>query len=197
MTLRRLLALCGFALVVGACSNQEALFVVLPNPGGGSGAVTIDDGKNKVLLDKPYAAGEVRGGAAEKVDVAPAQVDQIFAKALAAQPILPAHFRLYFVLNSEKLTPPSEVAYRKVFEDIDRRPVYQVEVIGHTDTVGDKAYNQQLSLARAQAIAGRLARDGLDRKAIKESGRGELDQAVPTADEVYEPRNRRVEIDVR
>ncbi len=197
MKLRRLLALSGFALAVGACSQQQALFVVLPNPGGGSGAVTIDDGTKKVLLDKPYAAGEVRGGAAKRVDVAPAQVDRIFGKALAAQPILPAHFRLYFALNSERLTPASKIAYRKVFEDIQRRPVYQIEVIGHTDTVGEKDYNQKLSLARAKAIAERLAHEGLDRSAIKVSGRGELDQAVATGDDIYEPRNRRVEIDVR
>jgi len=29
-----------------------------------------------------------------------------------------------------------------VFDDIKRRPVYQVEVIGHTDTFASKDYNQ-------------------------------------------------------
>ena len=37
---------------------------MLPNPDGTAGAITIDDGKTQVPLDLPYAAGEVRGGAA-------------------------------------------------------------------------------------------------------------------------------------
>ena len=191
-----LLAL-ALSLALGACAKQEALFVVLPNPDGSSGAVTIDDGNKKVLLDRPYAAGAVRGGDAERVEVAPEKVDQVFGKAIAAQPILPAHFRLYFIMDSDKLTPESERAYQSVFADIKRRAAYQVEVIGHTDTMGEKSYNHTLSLSRAKAVADRLGRDGLDRSAIKVSGRGELDLAVPTHDEVPQPRNRRVEIDVR
>jgi outer membrane protein OmpA-like peptidoglycan-associated protein len=72
-----------------------------------------------------------------------------------------------------------------------------VEVIGHTDTLGDMAYNQRLSLDRAGAIRGSLVRDGLDPNAISIAGRGKLDLLVPTGDQVPEPRNRRVEITVR
>jgi outer membrane protein OmpA-like peptidoglycan-associated protein len=182
---------------VAACDKQEALFVVLPNPDGSSGAVTIEDGKSSLLLDKPYAAGEMRSGRAVAATAAPDQVQKTFGEALAAQPILPSHFRLYFVSDSNTLTRDSAQQYRAVFDDIKRRPVYEVEVIGHTDTLGDRTYNQRLSQSRARAIADRLVRDGLNRDPIKISGRGELDLAIPTADEVSEPRNRRVEIDVR
>jgi outer membrane protein OmpA-like peptidoglycan-associated protein len=121
----------------------------------------------------------------------------IFRRALAAQPTLPQHFRLYFMLGSDELTPESIMAYRSVFDDIKQRPVYQIEVIGHTDTLGDARYNQTLSLARAAAIRDRLVRDGIERDAISIAGRGKLDPIVPTGDQVAEPRNRCVVITVR
>jgi outer membrane protein OmpA-like peptidoglycan-associated protein len=111
----------------------------------------------------------------------------IFRRALAAQPILPHHFRLYFILGSDELTPDSKIAYRAVFDDIKQRPVYEIEVVGFTDTLGDLAYNQTLSLARPAAIRGELVRDGLDRDTISIAGRGKRDPLVPTADQTPDP----------
>jgi outer membrane protein OmpA-like peptidoglycan-associated protein len=196
----RALATLLLAASLAGCSTppaQQALFVVLPNPDGTSGAVTILDPDHPVLLDKPYAAGEVRAGHAAPVAVTDAQVTATFGPALAARPILPAHFRLYFVSNTDTLKHESEADYASVFADLKRRPVYQVEVIGHTDTLGDKTYNQALSLKRAEAIKARLVHDGLVADAIVTAGRGPLDPAIPTADQVSELRNRRVEITVR
>jgi outer membrane protein OmpA-like peptidoglycan-associated protein len=190
-------ALLLLALALGACASRQALFVVLPNPDGTAGEITIDDGKTKVPLNRAYAAGEVRGGKAEAAQVTPQDVQSTFAGALAARPVLPSHFRLYFILDSDNLTPESQQQYRDVFVDIKRRPVYQVEVVGHTDTLGDRSYNQQLSLRRAQSIRDRLEQDGIAATAVSVAGRGQLDLAVKTADQIAEPRNRRVEITVR
>ena len=184
-------------LLLASCSSRQSLFVVLPNPDGSSGAVTVEDGQKSVLLDKPYAAGEVRGGAAAPVQVDQTQVQQIFGNALAAQPILPAHFVLYFEKDSDTLTPESQRQYNAVFADIKRRKVYEVEVIGHTDTLGTQDHNQQLSMKRAEMIRERLIHDGISPKSISVAGRGQLDLAVKTADQVAEPKNRRVEITVR
>ena len=193
-------ALAALALL-GGCAQpappRQALVVVLPDADGSVGAVSVDAGQGRVLLDRSYAAGEVRGGA-----VAPRQMDgpavhEIFAATVAAGPIRPAFFRLYFVSATDQLTPESLAAYRTVFDDIKRRPVYEVEVVGHTDTSGAQAANQPLSLQRAAAIRDLLLRDGIAAGTIMVAGRGELDLAVYTADEVSEPRNRRVEITVR
>ncbi len=186
------------AAALAACTPQrQDLFVVLPNADGSAGAITVEDGKNSVLLDKPYAASEVRGGVAAPVSVDAAQVLQVFGTTIAARPILPAHFRLYFISDSDTLTPASQQLYQGVFADIKRRGVYEVEVVGHTDTLGDKTYNQELSLRRAKALRDRLVKDGLTGTSIAVAGRGQLDLAVKTADQVSEPRNRRVEITVR
>jgi outer membrane protein OmpA-like peptidoglycan-associated protein len=193
----RRIALVLALLSLASCSSRQSLFVVLPNPDGSSGAVTIEDGQKSVVLDQPYAAGEVRGGVAAPVKVDQAQVQQIFGNALAAQPILPSHFVLYFERDSDTLTPESQRQYQGVFEDIKRRNVYEVEVIGHTDTMGTQQHNQQLSMSRADMIRDRLVHDGISPKSISVAGRGSLDPAVRTADQVAEPRNRRVEITVR
>lgn len=196
--MRRLPWLIALAVLLGGCSaHREALFVVLPNPDGSAGAITVSGGGQSVVLDRPYAADEERGGNLKAASSNAEQVQQVFGSALAAQPILPRHFRLYFISDSDRLTPASEQEYKQVFEDIKSRPVYQVEVIGHTDTFASKEYNQQLSLKRADAIKDQLVHDGLNPKSISIAGRGELDLAVPTPNGVHEPRNRRVEITVR
>ncbi len=194
--MRRPIIALACTIMLAGCPRQ-ALFVVLPTDGGGTGAITIDDGKTVTTLDQPYAAAEARVGSSAPVEESQGNIGVIFRRAIAAQPILPHHFRLYFILGSDQLTPESAIAYRAVFDDIKQRPVYQVEVIGHTDTLGDLPFNQALSLSRAKAIRGALVRDGVDSGAISVAGRGKLDLLVPTADHAAEPRNRRVEITVR
>jgi outer membrane protein OmpA-like peptidoglycan-associated protein len=161
------------------------------------GAITVEDGKTATTLDQPYATAEARAGSTAPIAETQANISVIFRSAIAAQPILPHHFRLYFILGSDELTAESKVAYRAVFDDARQRPVYEIEVVGFTDTVGNLPYNQALSLRRAAAIRDTLVRDGFDRQAIAIAGRGKRDLLVPTADQTPEPRNRRVEITVR
>ncbi len=194
--MRRPIIALACTIMLAGCPRQ-ALFVVLPSEGGGTGLITIDDGKTVTTLDQPYAAAELRAGSVEPAAESRGNIDVIFRRALGAQPILPQHFRLYFILGSDELTPQSAIAYRSVFDDIKRRPVYQIEVIGHTDTLGDLRTNQVLSLARAAAIRDRLIRNGIDAEAISIAGRGKLDPIVPSGDNVAEPRNRCVVVTVR
>jgi len=197
ITLRWVTLLLVLGALAGCAQKEHELFVVLPNPDGTSGAITVSDGGNSVVLDRPYAAEDVKGDKVEQMTSDSAQVQQVFGSALAAQPILPEHFRLYFLKDKDVMTAESQQQYKNVFADIKRRPVYQVEVIGYTDTLGQQPYNQELSLKRAAALRDELVRDGLNPDSITIAGRGELDPAVPTGPQVAEPRNRRVEITVR
>jgi len=194
----RLPLLVAALLALTGCPRQE-LYVVLPNADGrpGAGQITVMEGTTATVLNQPFAAAEARGGQSTGVPLDPTEARIVFNQAVAARPILPAHLRLYFVLGSDQLTPESTATYRAVFDDIKRRPAYEVEVIGHTDTLGDVSYNQQLSLNRAAMIRASLTRDGVDPNAISIAGRGKLDLLVPTGDQVPEPQNRRVEITVR
>ncbi len=95
------------------------------------------------------------------------------------------------------MTGASRKEFENVFKDIARRTAYEVEVTGHTDRVGDTAYNEKLSIRRAKAIQKKLVGRGIKADLIFVYGRGEWDLLVRTADNRHEARNRRVEIMVR
>jgi outer membrane protein OmpA-like peptidoglycan-associated protein len=65
-------------------------------------------------------------------------------------------------------------------------------IVGHTDTVGTAAHNFALSQRRARSIGGWFKQHGV-RVPVAYEGFGEAALRVPTADEVDEPRNRRVD----
>jgi OOP family OmpA-OmpF porin len=70
----------------------------------------------------------------------------------------------------------------------------RIEVNGYTDLSGTAAYNQRLSVRRAQTVEAELVRDGVSQGEISIHGYGESNPLVPTAKGVREPQNRRVEI---
>lgn len=69
-----------------------------------------------------------------------------------------------------------------------------IRVVGHTDTVGSVEANQRLSERRARMVADALIARGVSADLIEVIGSGETQLSIATADEVAEPRNRRVEI---
>ena len=91
--------------------------------------------------------------------------------------------------------PKLEASFVKVTEAVAaHRDLGKISlfIAGHTDSVGTSAYNLQLSRARAQAIASWFRKRGL-KIPIAYEGFGESALLVKTADEVDEPRNRRVD----
>jgi OOP family OmpA-OmpF porin len=70
----------------------------------------------------------------------------------------------------------------------------RIEVNGYTDLSGTAAYNQRLSVRRAESVEAELVRDGVAKNEIAIHGYGESNPLVPTAPGVREPQNRRVEI---
>lgn len=70
-------------------------------------------------------------------------------------------------------------------------------VTGHTDRSGSDAYNDRLSVSRAQAVAAQLTAMGMPAGVLEVSGKGESEPKVPTIDGERNPTNRRVEITVK
>lgn len=70
-------------------------------------------------------------------------------------------------------------------------------VTGHTDRSGSDAYNNALSVRRAQAVAVQLEAKGMPAGVLDVSGKGESEPKVPTMDGERNPTNRRVEITVQ
>jgi len=181
-----------------AAPPRDDLFVLLPSQDGKPAALTVTDGGATQTLDRPYSAARVKQpGRLEAETVTPELVNQIFGDALAAQPPRPVSFLLYFLEGKDELTSESKQVVQQIFAEIARRPVPEIVVIGHTDRVGTVAYNDALSLRRAQKVRDDLVSQGIPADSIEVAGRGEREPLVPTDDEVAEPRNRRVEVSVR
>lgn len=194
----RLVAISALALL-GACASKDNLVVVIPEENGHIGAVQVESGGSTTLLTGAYAALGAGAGSShmKPVEVASTEVGQIFGNALSAQPIAPKTYTLYFINDSDDLTPASKEAFEQVFGEIARRKAAELAVTGFTDTMGDATYNDQLSLQRAKAVRGLFVARGLKLEDIVAAGRGERELLIPTGDEKSEPRNRRVEITVR
>jgi outer membrane protein OmpA-like peptidoglycan-associated protein len=126
-----------------------------------------------------------------------ADMKRLFGDALAALPPPARSFMLFFRFDSEELTAESRALVPEILRAIRGRPVPDVIAVGHTDTTGTTATNFELGLKRADTVRDLLVEAGLDASAVEVISHGESDLLVPTADEVAEPRNRRVEIAVR
>ena len=189
-------ALVALVASLGGCAIDERV-ILLPEPGGGPTSLAVRQGDREVLLDHPYAATQLTIADPWRYEAAAGEVPAAFADALAAQPMRPAHFTLYFVEGSDDLTEDSKRTLEQMFADLDRRAVRDVVIVGHTDAVGTDQYNDALAKKRAQTVGALLMARGVAQADIVAIGRGKRELLVRTPDGVAEPRNRRVEIVVR
>jgi len=193
------------AIIIGLYAAALVLFgappqtvVVLPSPDGHVGTVVVQRGGEETVLNTAYSTSRIdaEGGEHRETSNA-AEVKKEFGVALNALPARPVSFNLYFVSGTDELTPQSKVELSKAIAELKRRPVPDIVLIGHTDTVGSVESNDRLSLARAERVRKALIQQGLKAQRIDAAGRGEREPLVRTADGVSEPRNRRVEVNVR
>jgi outer membrane protein OmpA-like peptidoglycan-associated protein len=172
--------------------------VLLPDADGKVGKVVVKAAGGEKLLDQPYAEADVSGrGAIAARSSDAAEVQSRYGAALAAQPRRPVSYTTYFVSGSDELTAESRPVLEQVKQEAAVRPAPEITVIGHTDRVGSVEHNDALSKKRAELVSGALTSAGIPAAQIEVAGRGEREPVVATADEVAEPRNRRVEISIR
>ncbi len=178
---------------------RDEMVVLLPATDGKVGALTVTHAGHERTLGAPYATTRLQeqGQLVDGGPVTAEQVQQTFADALGAQPPRPVTFLLFFLGDSDEFTPESKLELPKILQEIGGRPAPEIVVVGHTDRVGTLAYNDALSLRRAERVRAQLVDIGIANEQMRVAGRGERAPLVPTADEVPEPRNRRVEITVR
>ena len=182
-----------------APATTPALFVVVPAADGHIGRIVVTaNGGEPRLIDTKYGAERVRAdGSIETATLSESEVKATFGSTLEALPGRPMSYTLYFLEGKDELTPESRVELDKVFAELKHRPLPDVAVIGHTDTVGGLEYNDKLSRARAERMRDMLVELGIPPERIQAAGRGKRELLVPTEDNISEPRNRRVEINVR
>lgn len=174
------------------------LFAVVPGTDGHVGAIVVRSAGQERVIDTAYGAQRILSDGSQVAGtITAADVREWFGPALASMPGKPASFTLYFLEGKDELTAESTVEMEKVFAELKRRPLPDIMVIGHTDTVGALPYNDRLSLARAERLREMMIALGIPSARIEAAGRGKRELLIPTEDNISEPRNRRVEINVR
>ncbi len=150
------------------------------------GAVTIGNEFNhEFLLGVRYAFGAAPP---------PPPPAPVLAPVASPAPAPARTYLVFFDWDRADLTDRARQIIAEAAQASTHVSYTRIEVNGYTDLSGTPAYNQKLSVKRAQTVAAELVRDGVPQNAIDVQGFGESHPLVPTAKGVREPQNRRVEI---
>ena len=104
---------------------------------------------------------------------------------------------VFFDTNSTALSQQSSTTLTEAANVAKSTPNARVAVTGYADTDGNPAYNQQLSLRRADAVKNALMSNGVAPQAITVTGAGEGGLLIDTPDQTKNEKNRRVQIVVQ
>jgi outer membrane protein OmpA-like peptidoglycan-associated protein len=173
--------------------------VLLTDADGTVGRAVVSTPSGTVDLAAPGASTRVSAAHAPSTVavISDSEVQRVFGEALGALPAPPLRFSFYFEFRTEELTTESRARVPMILNALRKYSAAEVIVVGHTDAVGSARQNVELGLKRAKAVRELLLAAQVAASMIEVSSRGESEPELATADEVAEPRNRRVEVTVR
>jgi outer membrane protein OmpA-like peptidoglycan-associated protein len=185
-------------LLLGGCATSS--LVLLPDDEGPQGSVAVLEADGK-----PTEAVISTGNSRTKLGEANPTSQPLGEKGLKPQeaalitslPPPARSFTLYFDEGTVTPTADSQAVLTALRAEIASRSGPQVEVTGHTDTVGSEEDNDRLSMQRAEEVLNWLAGQGFERSLMSATGRGERDLKEPSIDNFSSATNRRVEVIVR
>ena len=103
--------------------------------------------------------------------------------------------KVYFSFGKSTLMSQSYPLLNDVVDVLVSHPgIREIQVAGHTDSVGPDPFNKDLSQLRAEAVAAYLVSHGVDASRVTAKGYGEEEPIAPNDTEAGRERNRRVEI---
>jgi len=101
-----------------------------------------------------------------------------------------------FATNQSSLNASSKATLNKLVDVLNHYPGTEILVSGHTDSVGDAAYNLELSRKRAFAVRDFLVTKGIDSSRMAVTYAGETTPTASNDTEAGRAQNRRVEIGI-
>lgn len=190
----------GLALM-GGCATHRSVTLLPGEPGHPVGAVAVlnEDGSERGLLDAANERAALGNGSGRVHGhvVAEDDVQQKYGALIANLPPPPNPYVFHFDLGRSKLAPDQEAKLQVMLGDAKSRSGAEVQVVGHTDTVGSDKDNDELSMHRAIEVREYLISRGLPPAQVRATWRGERELAVQTPDNTPNPENRRVVLIVR
>ncbi len=200
---RRLAVLCSaLGLLLGGCATPPprpgTTLILLPDDDGHVGSAWLGSAQGRQTLTAGFSGASVVGsaGAPSAFVLGQEAVDARYASLLAAQPLPPRSFTLYFQQGKTVLTPASRAQLPELLRTVRERRPAVVGIFGHTSAEGEGDFNQQLSLRRAQTVE-RLVRLGDPEVGdVEVRGFGSAEPLTGPGIGPNDPRNRRVEMQV-
>ena len=103
---------------------------------------------------------------------------------------------IFFDFNSDVLKTASYSELGRVLKLLKENRIKKLEISGHSDAVGNDAYNKDLSQRRAQSVYYYFVYQGIDRDRLSAIGFGEEKPIAPNDTDENRSKNRRVEFQV-
>ncbi|MEI6348479.1 MAG: OmpA family protein [Bacteroidota bacterium] len=100
---------------------------------------------------------------------------------------------ILFDFNKSSLRTTSFVELEKIVKILKNNPKFLIEISGHTDNIGNKSYNINLSKARADAVANYLISKGINKSRVTAIGEGSTLPVASNSSDEGRQKNRRVE----
>jgi outer membrane protein OmpA-like peptidoglycan-associated protein len=101
---------------------------------------------------------------------------------------------LLFAFDSYTLTPAAIERIREIGDSLLEANVREIVIVGHSDNVGARDYNERLSLRRAQSVAAALKLDALEKTKVVVMGVGSAAPIASNRTTEGRAENRRVSI---
>jgi OOP family OmpA-OmpF porin len=103
---------------------------------------------------------------------------------------------IFFDFDKAVLKTASYAELDRVLELLNSGSIKNIEIAGHTDSIGEDAYNQELSQKRARAVYNYFTSKGIAKDRLKAVGKGETDPAAPNDSSENRRLNRRVDFKI-
>ncbi len=102
----------------------------------------------------------------------------------------------FFDFDKAVLKPAGQASLDDLVSKLNNINLEVIIAVGHTDSVGTDAYNQKLSVRRAEAVKAYLVSKGIEKNRVYTEGKGEKQPVADNKTAAGRAKNRRVEIEV-